>query len=207
MAMTYEALLKGHQSFITSSLPERAQQYHTLGTQGQSPRVLMITCCDSRIDPCELTGASVGDLFIVRNVANFIPSAETTDGIAYDSTMAAIQYAVLHLEVSDLVVLGHTQCGGIAAVMDTDDSTPATNEIQQWIQLIIPAKKRWHSESSSVSDMSPHDQCAQHAIQYSLNNCMTHDWLRSRVESNQLNLHGWYVDLATGQIQVLEHQS
>ncbi len=169
--------------------------------QGQHPRTLLIGCCDSRVDPGYLIGAEPGDIFVSRNVGNLVPPCEPDDG-GFHGVSAAIQFALQNLKVERIIVLGHAQCGGIRALMYP--TPPATtnepNFIDRWMKIAEPAKR---STLARFAQSSPEVQCRaceQSSILNSLNNLMTFPWVRRAVDGGHLTVHGWYFDLAAGEL-------
>lgn len=168
--------------------------FEHLTQHGQSPKAIVVGCCDSRVDPAIVTDCEPGDLFIIRNVANLVPPFET-DGSRH-GTSAALEFGVRHLEVEHIIVLGHAQCGGIRALLnrpagaDTDGSF-----ISSWMKVAANARNR---VLSRLPDQAPEAQaraCEQEAILVSLDNLLTFPWILERVAQKKLTLHGWYFDM------------
>ena len=111
-----EKLVDGFKRFRSDNFEENRALFDRLSRQGQSPRTIVVGCCDSRVDPAIVTDCDPGDLFIIRNVANLVPPFETSGN--YHGTSAALEFGVRNLEVEDIVVLGHAQCGGIRALLN-----------------------------------------------------------------------------------------
>lgn len=164
--------------------------------KGQNPRTMLIGCSDSRVDPAILTDCAPGDLFVVRNVANLVPPCEPDAG--YHGVSAALEYGVCHLEVQHIVVLGHSQCGGIKGLMDGVDATAPDSFIGRWVGLAQKAKEQVLAELPAKPADMQRCACERAAILLSLENLLTFPWLRQRVEAGELMLHGWYFDLQAG---------
>ena len=162
----------------------------------QRPRVMVISCCDSRVDPAILTGADPGDMFVVRNVANLV--SPYMPGGNFASEPAALEFAVQSLEVEHVIVLGHAQCGGIRALMS--DTRPDGEFVGKWVSIAQRARERVHAELSSKSPDLQTRACEQAALLISLENLMTYPWIARRVEAGALHLHGWYFDIAEGSL-------
>ena len=161
--------------------------------QGQCPKVAIIACADSRVDPALLMGAEPGDAFVVRNVANLVPPYAPDGG--FSSVPAALEFAVLTLAVEHLIVLGHAQCGGIRALMDD----AAQGEfLGKWIDIARRARERVLVELPTKPSGLQARACEQAAILLSLENLMTYPWIASRVAAGSLHLHGWYFDITAG---------
>ena len=165
----------------------------------QEPKVMVIGCCDSRADPALITNSGPGELFVVRNVANLVPSCD--NGTAYPGASSAMEYAVQALQVEHIVVLGHWGCGGMKALLerDIDNETSAPNSfINHWLDQALEARK---VTKDTVGDQDADTQLRfleRESIKGSLKNLMTYPWIAERVEDGRLQLHGWYFDLNEG---------
>jgi len=164
--------------------------------QGQNPRALIIACSDSRVDPALLTGADPGDVFVVRNIANLVPPYKP--GVGFASVPAALEFAVQVLLVEHVIVLGHSGCGGIHALME--EPGPEGEFIGKWVGIAQPARDRVLGELPGKPPALQQRACEQAAILVSLENLMTYPWVRSRVRQGNLFLHGWYFDIAEGHL-------
>jgi carbonic anhydrase len=166
---------------------------------GQSPRVLVIACCDSRVDPAMLTGADPGDMFVVRNVANLVPPYR--NGAEMPGIRADIEFAVKGLNVEQIIILGHRSCGGIQALMDGEGITENNYEfIGSWVTIARQARERVLRELAGAAPVVQAKACEQFAISLSLDNLMSFPWIRERVEAGKLALHGWYFDIESGEL-------
>lgn len=164
--------------------------------QGQRPKAAIIACADSRVDPALLTGAEPGDMFVVRNVANLVPPYVPDGGFA--SVPAALEFAVLSLKVEHLIVLGHAHCGGIHALMS---GSGADGEfIGKWVGIAQRARERVLAELPDKPPTLQDRACEQAAILVSLENLMTYPWIAERVAAGTMHLHGWYFDIAQGDL-------
>lgn len=164
--------------------------------KGQSPKAILIGCSDSRVDPAILADCAPGDLFVVRNVANLVPPCEPDSG--RHGVSAALEYAVCHLEVEHIIVMGHSQCGGIRGLMNGVHECGEHSFIANWVGIAQKAKERVLQEfSDKPAEVQVH-ACERAAILLSLENLMTFPWIKERVEDSRLALHGWYFDLQAG---------
>jgi carbonic anhydrase len=167
--------------------------------QGQSPSTLVISCCDSRTDPAMLLGAHPGDIFVVRNVANLVPAY--THGTEIPGIRADIEFAIKGLNVSNVIILGHSSCGGIRALMDGEGITQRNYEfIGTWVSIAREVRDRVFRELPQESDAVKTRACEHWSIGLSLRNLMTFPWIRERVEAGKLKLHGWYFDINAGEL-------
>ncbi len=194
MTTGVDKLVKGYHRYRDGPYEQSRPLIEALVAHGQRPEVAVVACSDSRVDPAILFQADPGDLFVIRNVANLVPPMEQEG--TYHGTSAALEYAVLGLDVKHMVVLGHAHCGGIKAMMapDTDDS-PYTF-VPAWVSMLDAAHRRVLATMAQASEEARTRACEQNAVLVSLENLTTFPWVRSRVESGDLKLHGWYVDIA-----------
>jgi len=167
--------------------------------QGQNPRALVISCCDSRADPGMLMGAGPGDIFVVRNVANLVPPYR--NGAEMPGIRADIEFAVKGLNVEQIIILGHSGCGGIRALMDGEGITENHYEfIGAWVSIARAARERVLRELAGQPDAVQARACERWAITLSLDNLLSFPWIRERVEAGTLALHGWYFDIDAGEL-------
>jgi len=193
-----QRLLEGYSAFLSARLPEEQNRFRQLSEGGQSPEILVIGCCDSRVSPEVIFDASPGELFIVRNVANLVPPFET--GGAFHGTSAALEFAVMALKVKHIVVLGHARCGGIRAFADASAPLSPGDFIGRWMSIIAPAAERLGQPDGDLSAYLPRLERA--SIENSLANLMTFPCIRTLVERDRLTLHGAYFSIATGGLLV-----
>ena len=179
-------------------LPNRAQ-FELLALE-QRPRVMMIACSDSRVDPAILTNAEPGELFMVRNVANLVPPCLVDH--AQHGVSAALEFGVTALGVEHIVVFGHVDCGGIRALLTAD---PAIDEahafIHRWLQIADEARRRTLIIARDRPLETQLRILEQEAIKTSLANLLTFPWIDERVEAGRLRLHGWTFDIKAGEIR------
>lgn len=164
----------------------------------QRPKVLLIGCSDSRVDPALLTGCGPGDLFVIRNVANLVPPCH--NDTRHHGVSAALEYAVCHLEVEHIIILGHSGCGGINALMHGIPNGKSTEFIGPWVSIAQKARERVLVELGDKVPEKQNRACEQAAILISLENLLTFPWIRDRVDGGTLLLHGWYFDMGSGQL-------
>ncbi|OQA35627.1 MAG: Carbonic anhydrase [Candidatus Dependentiae bacterium ADurb.Bin331] len=167
---------------------------------GQRPKIMIISCSDSRVDPAMVFDAQPGELFVVRNVANLVPPCEQSG--KYHGTSAALEFAVRFLQVEHIIILGHSYCGGIQALIDNAEllDKNSDNFIAQWMQLARPAYDKMNEEHASLTEQEKNTRCEQYALANSLENLMSFSWIAERVEQQKLQLHAWYFELSTGLI-------
>ncbi len=188
-----DALVSGFKRFHRNYFGGDQELFGRL-KQGQNPRAMVIACSDSRVDPSILLDCQPGDLFMVRNVANLVPPYEKGAGLHGVST--ALEFGVSVLGVAHLIVLGHSQCGGIRALMQGTQGDFMGN----WVNISARAKARVLAEFPAASAHEQCHACEQASILVSLENLMTFPWIRTRVEQGLLTLHGWYFDIDSGEL-------
>jgi len=194
-------LLEGYGRFRNGYFQRNRTRLEELALE-QVPEVAMVSCCDSRVDPGILFDVDPGDIFVIRNVANLVPPYETRGD--YHGTSAALEFAVTCLNVKQIIVLGHANCGGIKALMESDAYVSSDGFINNWMQIAAPAKKEVASRSGLDTPERRIDACEKTAISYSLRNLMTHPWIRSRVEAGSLELLGYFYDLHSGELSGID---
>jgi carbonic anhydrase len=196
-----QRLLEGYQAFTTQRLPTEQSRYRELSERGQSPEVMVIGCCDSRVSPEVIFDAGPGELFVVRNVANLVPVYQP-DGGAH-GVSAALEYAINVLRIKHILVLGHAQCGGIRAFIDKIEPLSPGDFIGRWMAMFIkPGEVVEQRDQESMQDFTVRIEKA--AIFRSLENLMTFPFVRPLVEAGTLNLHGAYFGVAEGSLFVLD---
>jgi carbonic anhydrase len=166
---------------------------------GQKPQALLIGCCDSRVDPALLTDSAPGDLFILRNIANLVPPYQKNDD--YHGVSSTIEYAVCTLEVSDIIILGHSNCGGIKTLMESSPDEPTGEFIGNWVSIAAEARDKVLSKMPDAPPEKKNLACEKEAILVSLKNLMSFPWVSERVAKGKLSLHGWHYDITDGHLQ------
>ena len=195
-----DRLIEGFRNFRQNLWPDYRALFEALASKGQSPRVMVIACADSRVDPQMIFSAAPGEIFTVRNVANLVPPyAPNTD---YHGTSAAIEFAVRGLEVSHIVVMGHADCGGVRALLRGPSKTANTDFIDSWMRIAVPARERAITKAAGDAAAAQHI-CEHETVKVSLDNLNTFPWLRERVIAGQLQLHGCYFGIEAGQLMML----
>jgi carbonic anhydrase len=190
-----DELLERLQRFHTDAFPLHRSHFRLLVDDGQHPTTLFIGCSDSRLVPYLLTGAGPGELFLVRNVGAFVPPYDGSSG--FHGTAAAIEYAVLNLQVTRIVVCGHSHCGGIRALYD--EVHPAATNLAQWLELGREA-------ALPVAEPGPEvlRRTEQRAVVLQLQRLMDYPMVRERVEARKLSLHGWHYMIEDGEVHVFD---
>jgi carbonic anhydrase len=198
MSVIPHNLVEGFQRFREQHFERNDSLYQQLVTDGQTPKTLVVACCDSRVDPALVLDCEPGDLFVIRNVANLVPPVEERAGL--HGTTAAIEYGVRILGVEHIVVLGHAHCGGIGTLVKTGGINVPGSFIDDWMRLVESARSSVIAEMPHAPLAEQIRACEQRAILVSLDNLMTFSWVRDKVVSGHLSLHGWYFDIEHGQL-------
>jgi len=194
-------LIEGYRTFTTQRLPTEQSRYRELSEIGQSPEVMVIGCCDSRVSPEVIFDVGPGELFVVRNIANLVPVYQP-DSAAH-GVSAALEYAVSVLRVKHIVVLGHAQCGGIRAFIDKIEPLSPGDFIGKWMAMFIkPGEVVEQREHETMHDFTVRIEKA--AVFRSLENLMTFPFVRTAVEHGELELHGAYFGVKLGTLFVLD---
>jgi carbonic anhydrase len=199
-----QQLIDGYRSFASHRLPTEQSRYRELSVRGQSPEVMVIGCCDSRVSPEVIFDAGPGELFVMRNVANLVPVYAPDSGA--HGVSAALEYAVNALRVKHVVVLGHAQCGGIRAFIDKIEPLSPGDFIGRWMSMFVkPGEKVEQRDHETMGQFTVRIEKA--AIFRSLENLMTFPFVRTRVGCGELSLHGAYFGVAEGSLFVLDQQT
>lgn len=197
-----EELIEGYRRFRETDFVDHEARFRRLARRGQAPKAVVVSCCDSRVDPQMIFGAVPGDLFVVRNVANLVPPYQPTAD--YHGTSAALEFGVRGLGVPNIIVMGHTQCGGIGALLSEPEEgaePQGTDFIGPWMQIAAAARERCRGhhgeEARRLGELE--------GIRVSLGNLMTFPWIRDRVEAGSLVLEGFHFDFSDGSLLRLDH--
>lgn len=194
MNKTFDKLKQGYNNFRETHATGDSSLMKSLSDHGQKPEVLVVACSDSRVDPALLLQTLPGELFVVRNVANIVPPYEA-DG-AHHGTSAALEFGVCYLGVKHLIVLGHSQCGGIQALL-SPEKLHQDDFISSWTNI----------NKDMAVEYAPHqaDDCAKASLNKSYENCLTFPWIKSRVDAHTLQIHCWFFDIEQGSLFELDH--
>jgi carbonic anhydrase len=177
-------------------------RYEELAERGQSPDVMVVSCCDSRVDPETVFSAMPGELFVMRNVANLVPPYETSG--KYHGVSAALEYAALNLRVHHIVVMGHSGCGGVRACLEKDTArqTPA-QFIENWMSMLDEKRREVLAKHAADAPGLQRGALERAAVRTSIENLRTFPCIRTLEGKGRLALHGTYFDIASGSLSVL----
>jgi carbonic anhydrase len=176
--------------------------YEALASDGQSPEVMVVSCCDSRVDPETIFSAMPGELFVVRNVANLVPPYETSG--KYHGVSAALEFAALNLRVKHIVVMGHSSCGGVRACLDHETVRQTKAEfILNWMSILETARQTIVAAKSGGSPAELRAALEMEGIKTSLANLRTFPCIQTLEGKGRVALHGAYFDIASGTLNIL----
>lgn len=197
--------MAGYGRYLSKGFVRHRETHERLAIYGQTPEVMVISCCDSRVTPEGIFNVGPGELFVVRNVANLVPPYEDTEG--QHGTSAAIEFAVNGLKVRHIVVMGHGQCGGVKAFRENANAPMATGQfIGRWIKLLEPAAIAMACMPVDKAD-DPQLAMEYAGIRQSLKNLMTFPFVDSAVQQGGLTLHGSWFDIGSGELRVMDAES
>ncbi|MBS1181537.1 MAG: cynT [Proteobacteria bacterium] len=197
-------LTTGYEAFRDGRYPSENERYKRLAAEGQKPQIMIIGCSDSRVSPEVIFDAGPGEIFVVRNVANLVPPY-TPDGETH-GTSAALEFAVMALAVRHIVVMGHGRCGGIVAALDDRAPLTPTDFIGKWVSVLDETTERVRCDHS-IGPGLRYTALEHEAIKASLDNLLAYPFVKTRVETGSLALHGAWFDVAEGELHVLDRDS
>lgn len=195
----FASLIEGYKRFRNDAYVRQKARFDALASDGQAPPVMIISCCDSRVDPATVFDTVPGQVFALRNVANLVPPYETGGGL--HGVSAAIEFGVLGLEVRHIVILGHAQCGGITASLSGSDlGQKGHSFVDKWVGIIGDAREA--VLASNTDD--PQHALELETVKVSLANLRTFPFIVEREKAGLLKLHGAYFGIAEGELHVLD---
>lgn len=198
-------LLKGIADFRNRVLPSYRETFARLAL-GQSPDCLFIACSDSRVVPNLFASSDPGDLFVVRNVGNLIPACQAHGVTLHDrSAGAALEFAVASLEVSNVVICGHSECGAMRALLKGREKLTPPN-LQSWLSHGDGALARWKEGHAPDKRLSPHNQLSQLNVLEQMQHVMAYPMVQERVNAGTLKIHGWWFDIAKADVYAYEQE-
>ncbi len=192
-------LFDGVKEFNEVDFQEHKELFESLGDK-QEPKTLFISCCDSRIVPSIITKTPPGELFVVRNVANVVPIYHKTN--EHLATTSAIEYAVTALNVENIIVCGHSNCGGCNAIYLPEEKLNTMPHVKKWLDLVMPVKKKLQAKHMDIEKDVAHRSwmTEQLNIVEQLKHLLTYPYVKERFREGTLNILGWYYLIKTGEI-------
>ena len=197
-------LLDGYRTFMDERYARERSRYRELAAGGQKPTTMIIACCDSRAAPETIFNAGPGELFVLRNVANLVPTFQPDSG--QHGTSAAIEFAVNSLGIRDIIVMGHGRCGGIGAALG--DGTPLADGdfIGKWISMLRPVSEEV-ARYSSLTANERQTMLERLSVRHSIRNLRTFPYVAGREAEGTLAVHGAWFDISTGELWVMDNES
>ncbi|HRF56242.1 MAG TPA: carbonic anhydrase [Campylobacterales bacterium] len=192
-----DRLLEGVVRFRNEEFLEHQNLFSTLG-DNQDPHTLFIGCADSRVVPNLITNTLPGELFVVRNIANLVPHYRISSEFA--ATTAAIEYAVVVLEVENIVVCGHSNCGGCSALYLPEEKLNKIPNVKKWLELAAPIKKQVLEEGKYEDEKRRNLRTELLNVVEQLKHLLSYPFIKERFEKGQIKLYGWYYVIETGDV-------
>lgn len=186
-----DELIDGYRAFRAGDYQNQKDLYEELGTKGQKPKIMLIGCIDSRVDPSDIFNAYPGQMFVARNVANLVPEPDLSNG--FHGTTAAIEFAVNVVGVELIVVMGHESCGGIKGCIAGLGHDPEGGYVNKWVSQIDHVHDRL--KAKGLSDEEMQFGMELETVRQSLANLMKFDFIREKVEAGKLELQGAYFSI------------
>ena len=196
-------LIEGYRRFREQDWARERERWAEMA-EGQSPKVMILSCADSRVDPSHIFDARPGEMFVARNIAALAPPYETTSG--YHGVSAALEFAVTQLEVEEILVMGHGLCGGCSAALTGkfDDTDPGEGHfISDWVRMLHDARDKVLARHTDL-DADAFLDMEQEAVKVSLANLRTFPWIAEREHAGTLKLHGAHFSIAEGRLYMLD---
>ncbi len=190
-------LFDGVKEFSSDEFDKNRDLFQEL-REKQEPHTLFIACSDSRVIPTLITKSQPGELFIIQNVANIVPYYRASS--EFLATTSAIEYAVMVLNVENIVVCGHTDCGGCRAYYEQSDELSLVPHTEKWLKLIDPVRERVMEIQQRFDDTEVGWLVEQQNIILQLNHLLTYPFVKERYEAGELSLFGWYYDIEHGSV-------
>ncbi|MCG2839974.1 carbonic anhydrase [Sandaracinobacter sp. RS1-74] len=198
----FDVLIDGYRRFRLGPYREQRERYDQLA-QGQSPKVMVIACSDSRVDPTRVFDAAPGQIFVLRNIANLVPPFSAISG--QSSVAAAVEYAVAGIKVEHIVVFGHGRCGGIAAALAGDFDNPvAGKHVHAWMEFIAPARDAVKAACALSPDVDAQRALEQANVRLGIENLGSYPFVANAEKAGQLQLHGVIFDIGEGALKILD---
>ena len=194
-------LAQGYRTFQQNYFVEHRKLFEEL-RDGQSPKAMLVSCCDSRVEPALILDAGPGDLFVARNIANLIPPYQPDANL--HGTSAAVEFAIRQLEVPHVIIMGHGRCGGIHAALNPKSAAMAQSDfLGNWMRLLEPVSAQvstydWMTETEKRTALE------RISIRHSIANLRTFPFIKQAEDAGRLTLHGAWFDISNGELWVMD---
>ena len=203
--MAIDELIEGNIVFQHASFKYFEKDFNALVEKGQHPEVLFIGCSDSRIVPDLIVNSKPGDMFILRNIGNFVPPFKADND--FHGSAAVIEYAVSLLNVKHIIVCGHSYCGACQALYGELDQGIGLIHLRKWLELGQKAKADVMTHFSFLTQEEMYRKTEQLSVMYQLENLLTYPEIRKKVATREIELHGWYYKIEDGTIQTYDKKT
>lgn len=201
-----QKLIEGAHKFRSDEFGNYRKLFRKLSQEGQNPHTLFITCSDSRVLAELITQSKPGDLFVVKNVGNIVPPSTAAGSI--NSTAAAIEFAVQSLQVSDIVVCGHSQCGAMEALLSGLPENNPMPHLREWLGLAAPVRHVLQTQYAHLkSNAERAIAAAEENVLFALENLHTYPAVEARLADGSLRLHGWFFKIASAELFAFDPES
>ena len=200
-------LVQRYYGWKATTFANNKSWFHKLAEDGQHPRAMIISCCDSRVHVTSIFGSDAGEFFIHRNIANLVPPFKKDED--YHGTSAAIEYAVKSLKIPHIIVLGHSTCGGVKASYDYfSGKNPSLKEdsnfVASWLEILRPS---FNSLSKELSDEHKINKLEKAAVLTSVENLTTFPFIQEAVDNGSLSIHGLWHNIGTGDLMSYDNKT
>jgi len=204
--MNIDDMIKGNKKFQAVSFPKLEGKFDKLVTGGQKPKIFFIGCSDSRVVPDLIVDSDPGDMFILRNIGNFVPPYKSDND--FHASSAAIEYAVSVLEVKDIIICGHSHCGACASLYKDLSSEPHLQHVKKWLELGHKAKEYTLLATPNKEDTEQLLRTTEKiSVKHQLENLLTYPEIYRKVKAGELDIHGWYYKIEDGSIEYYDGES
>jgi len=193
------SLIEGYKIFREQYFDKENSPFPELVRDGKRPKILMVACSDSRVDPALVMNCQPGDLFVIRNVANLVPPYE--EDKAYHGTSAALEFGVCVLGIRHIILFGHTQCGGIQSLLEHPQGYGQKSFLAKWMELANAALDAVMTHHDTYPLEEKITLCGQYSLINSLKNLQTFPWIAEKVREASLFLHAWNFDISKGMLE------
>ena len=198
-------LIQRYKDWKENNFPSENDLFKSLANEGQKPKAMIISCCDSRVDANKIFNTNVGEFFIHRNVANLVPSINKNETNC--ETLSSIEYALKSLKIPNIIILGHSGCGGINfAYRKFSKKNNQNSFLDKWIEIVEPAYKKTHKTNLNNEDEKI-SLLEKNSIINSICNLENYPFVNDLILKNRLHIYGLWFDIGSGNIEYLNRQN
>ena len=201
-------LIERYREWKITVYEDNKSWFNKISSEGQKPSTMVISCCDARIHVTSIFGADKGEFFIHRNIANLVPPYKPNGD--HHGTSAAVEYAIKELKISNIIIMGHSNCGGIKSGYDlckNKKETKKTIFIDKWLNILKPAFQKVLDENADLTDHEGVKNLEKESIKVSINNLIDFPFVKEAIDKNLLSIHGVWHNIGNGDIESLDSNS